>query len=82
MLLPIEVVVDQPPLLQEAMDPQDGSNITSKVTSTSCYREVLGGVETKTVHHEITICHVAREREKGRERERERERVHRYNTDF
>ena len=54
----LHVVVDDPPLLQEAMHTQNGPNISCQIATAAGDREVLGGVKTKTVHHEVTISQV------------------------
>ena len=59
MLVTFNVVVDQPPLFQEAMNSQNSPNIASKVPPTSCHRQILRGIEPKAVHHEVTVRHVA-----------------------
>ena len=70
MFVSIKVIVNQSPLLKEAMDPQNGSHITGKVASTSCHGEILTRIQTKAVHHKVTIGHVAGEIESGRGRGR------------
>ena len=59
MALPLHMIVDQAPLLQKPVDTHDGSHITSKGPSTCRDREVLGGVQPKTVYHEVAVGKIA-----------------------
>lgn len=62
----LHMVVDNPPLLQEAMYTQNGPDISCQIAATAGDREVLGGVKTETVNHEVTISQVTGgERETG-----------------
>ena len=76
----IHVVVDNPPLLQESMHTQNGTNIPCEIPPAAGHREILRGVQPKTVNHEVSVGQVAVwcvcvcVCDKWRERERERER--------
>ena len=57
--LRLHVVVDQPPLLQEAVHTQDGPHVTGQVAPAGRHTEILCWVQPKTVHHEVTVGDVA-----------------------
>ena len=49
------LIVDESPLLQESMAPHDGANISSKISSTSCWRQILCWVESIRVDHKVSV---------------------------
>ena len=65
MTVTFNVVINEPPLLQEAMDTQNGPHVSSEVSTATGDRQILGRVQTKTINHKVAIRQVA-----GGERER------------
>lgn len=49
------LIVNQSPLLQEAMDAHDGTDIASQIPSTRSDSKVLGGAQAIRVDHKVTV---------------------------
>lgn len=49
------LIVNQSPLLQKGVNAHDSANITSQIPSASRDSQILDGVKTICVDHEITI---------------------------
>ena len=62
--LVVHVVISETPLLQKAMDTQDGTHVARQVSTATRHREILCRVEAEAVDHEIPIRQVAAEKER------------------
>ena len=59
LLVSLHLVVHQSPLLQESMDPHDGTDISSQVAATGGAGQVLLGIQTVCVNHKVSVGHVS-----------------------
>lgn len=56
--IPVDLIVDKAPLLEESMNSHDCTDVASQVTSTSRARQILGWIQTVRVDHEVSISQV------------------------
>jgi hypothetical protein len=59
-LIRIHLIVNQTPLLKEGVYAHDGANVTGKVASAGSDGEVLDGVQSVGIDHEVAVVLVHR----------------------
>ena len=52
------LIVEESPLLQDRMNPDDRTNIPRQIPPASCHSQVLVGIQSVGIYHEISVIHV------------------------